>query len=133
MNPILKCLGMPLLLTGALATQPLFAQKQAVTVAEAEKLSIQLDTSLSNGNPEILNHLICFPVFIERMKSKSSLINNFDTLTKIAVANGFFNIGNSTLEVIKNGSYHLLRGYKKDDEMHLLFRAFGDGVHFGLI
>ena len=118
---------MPLLLTGALATQPLFAQKQAVTVAEAEKLSIQLDTSLSNGNPEILNHLICFPVFIERMKSKSSLINNFDTLTKIAVANGFFNIGNSTLEVIKNGSYHLLRGYKKDDEMHLLFRAFGDG------
>ena len=127
MNPILKCLGIPLLLAGVPATQTLQAQNTAITVAEAEKLSNQLDTSIGNGNAEILNHLISFPVFVDRMKSRSSLRDNMDTLTKIADAYGLFKIGIHTAEIVKNGSYHLVRGYQKDDEMHLLFRAFGDG------
>jgi len=126
MNPILKCLGIYLLLAGPVATQTLNAQDLPITVAEAENLSNQLDSSINNGNPEVLNHLISFPIFIARMKSKSSLIDNVDTLTKIAEAFGLFNIGNRTAETVKNGSYHLLRGYKKDEEIHLLFRAFGD-------
>jgi tetratricopeptide (TPR) repeat protein len=127
MNPILKSLGLYVLLAGFTATQSLFAQNLPITAAEAEKLSIQLDTSVSNGNPEIFNQLISFPAFISRLKSKSSLIDNVDTLTKIASGYGLFNIGNRVVEIVRNGSYHLLRGYKKDDELHLLFRAFGDG------
>jgi tetratricopeptide (TPR) repeat protein len=50
-----------------------------------------------------------------------------DTLTRIAHEFGIFNIGNSTLEITKNGSFKLVRGFVKNDEMHLLFRAFGDG------
>src|SRR5450432_326706 len=126
MKPILKNLGIVLLLAGPIVTKSQATQKHPLTVSEAEKLSIQLDSSISNGNPEILNHLISFPVFVARMKSRSSLSNNFDTLIKIADAYGLFNIGDRTVELVKNGSYHLLRGYKKDDEMHLLFRAFGD-------
>lgn len=110
-----------------MSCETLSAQKPAITVAEAEKLSNQLDTSVSNGNPEILNQLISFPEFIKRMKSNSQLIDNVDTLTKIARGFGLFNIGNRTVEISKNGSYHLVRGYVKDEEMHLLFRAFGDG------
>jgi tetratricopeptide (TPR) repeat protein len=127
MNPILKNLGLSLLLTGGMATQSLFAQNLPISVQEAEKLSNQLDSSVSNGNPELLDQLISFPDFIAHLKSKSSLIDNVDTLTKIAEGYGLFNIGNSVVEIVKNGSYRLLRGYKKDDEMHLIFRAYGDG------
>ena len=127
MNPILKNLGLTLLLSASMATQSLFAQNPSITVAEAEKLSNLLDSSVSNGNPEMLNQLISFPAFIARLKSKSSLIDNMDTLTKIADGYGLFNIGNRVAEIVKNGSYRLLHGYKKNDELHLLFRAFGDG------
>ena len=127
MNPILKPLGMVLLMAAFLTTRHAHAQNLPVTKAEAEKLSIELDTSVSNGNPEILNHLISFPVFIARMKSRSKLINNFDTLTKMATGFGLFSIGNNTVEIAKNGGYRLVRGYMKNEEVHLLFRAFGDG------
>jgi tetratricopeptide (TPR) repeat protein len=127
MNPILKNLGLSLLLAGGITFQSLRAQTLSITVAEAEKLSYQLDSSLSNGHPEMLNQLINFPTFVSRLKSKSSLIDNVDTLTKIADGSGFFNIGNRVVDIVKNGSYRLLRGYKKDEEMHLLFRAYGDG------
>ncbi|MBS1600895.1 MAG: hypothetical protein JST75_21925 [Bacteroidetes bacterium] len=127
MNPILKPLSISLLIAGTLSIQTLSAQKPTVTVAEAETLSNQLDTSISNGNPEILNQLISFPEFIKHMKSKSKLIDNVDTLTKIATGFGLFSIGNRAVEISKNGCYHLVRGYVKDEEMHLLFRAFGDG------
>jgi len=111
-----------------MSTQTLSAQKSAtVTVEEAEKLSNQLDSSVSSGSPEILNQLINFPEFIKRMKSNSKLIDNIDTLTKIASGFGLFNIGNRAVEISKNGCYHLVRGYVKDEEMHLLFRAFGEG------
>jgi tetratricopeptide (TPR) repeat protein len=127
MNPILKNLGLSLLLAGGMATQSLYAQDLPITVQEAEKFSNLLDSSVSNGNPEMLNQLISFPVFITRLKSKSTLIDNVDTLTKIADGYGLFNIGARVVEIVRNGSYRLLRGYKKDDEMHLIFRAFGDG------
>ena len=84
--------------------QTLSAQNTPVTAAEAEKLSMQLELSINSGNPEILNHLIYFPEFISRTGSKSPIIDNFDTLTKIANGFGLFNIGNSTLEITKNGS-----------------------------
>jgi len=128
MNPILKTLSKSLLIVGIMSSHTLSAQKSTtVTVEEAEKLSVQLDTTVSNGNPEILNKLINFPEFIKRMKSKSKLVDNVDTLTKIAGGFGLFNIGNRAVEISKNGCYHLVRGYVKDEEMHLLFRAFGDG------
>jgi tetratricopeptide (TPR) repeat protein len=126
MNPTLKNLSC-LLLAAAFITQTGKAQNVEITTAEAEKLSIQLDTSLSNGNPDILNQLISFPDFISRMHSRSRIINNFDTLTKIATQFGLFSIGNGTAEMAKNGGYHLLRGYRKNDEVHLLFRVFGEG------
>ena len=47
---------------------------------------MQLELSMSKGNPEMLNHLIYFPEFITRTESKSPVINNLDTLTKIAKA-----------------------------------------------
>ncbi|PWT74658.1 MAG: hypothetical protein C5B59_10675 [Bacteroidetes bacterium] len=127
MNPILKNLGIPLLIAGIVSCKSLSAQDSVITITEAEKLSDQLESSVGNSNPEILNQLLSFPEFIKRMKSHSSLIDNVDTLTKIARAFGLFNIGNHEVEISKNGSYHLVRGYMKDEEMHLLFRAFGDG------
>jgi len=127
MRPILKTLGIALLTAGAMNPKPLFAQKTPVTTAEAEKLSIQLEESVINGDPELLNHLIYFPEFLSRTGSKSPLIDNVDTLTKIATDFGLFSMGNSTLEITKNGSYKLVRGFVKNEEMHLLFRAFGDG------
>jgi len=127
MRRILKTLGLALLTAGAMNLQPLSAQNTPVTAAEAEKLSMQLEESMNNEDPEILNHLIYFPEFITRTRSKSAIIDNVDTLTKIANGFGLFNIGNSTLEFTKNGSYKLVRGFVKNDEMHLLFRAFGDG------
>ena len=127
MRPILKTLGVALLTAGAMNLQTLYAQNTPVTTAEAEKLSMQLEESMIKGDPGMLNHLIYFPEFITRTRSRSPIINNFDTLTKIADAFGLFNIGNSTLEITKNGSYKLVHGFLKNDEMHLLFRAFGDG------
>jgi len=127
MRPILKTLGMALLTAGAMNLQTLSAQNTPVTAAEAEKLSIQLEQSINNGDPEMLNHLIYFPAFITRTGSKSAIINNFDTLTKIANDFGLFKIGNSILEITKNGSFRLVHGFKKNEEVHLLFRAFGDG------
>lgn len=127
MRPILKTLGLVLLTAGAMNFQALSAQKIPVTAAEAEKLSMQLEISMSKGDPEILNHLIYFPEFLARTQSKSPIIDNLDTLTKMANEFGLFNIGNSTLEITKNGSYKLVRGFLKNEEMHLLFRAFGDG------
>ena len=127
MRPILKTLGLALLTAGAMNIQTLSAQNSPVTTAEAEKLSMRLELSMNNGDPEILNHLIYFPEFIARTESKSPFIDNVDTLTKIANDFGLFNIGNSTLQITKNGSYKLVRGFVKNEEMHLLFRAFGDG------
>ena len=127
MNPVLKTVGLALLAVCSVYTQPLSAQNHSVTKAEAETLSIQLDTSVSNGNPVILNNLISFPVFIGRLNSRSPFINNFDTLGKIAARFGLYNIGNRTVEMAKNGSYHLVRGYMRNEEVHLLFRVFGDG------
>jgi tetratricopeptide (TPR) repeat protein len=127
MRPILKTLGLILLTAGAMNCQPLSAQNTAVTTAEAEKLSMQLESSMSNGDPKMLNQLIYFPAFITKTESKSPLIDNMDTLTIMANDFGLFNIGNSTLEIIKNGSYKLVHGFLKNEEMHLLFRAFGDG------
>src|SRR5882724_7623969 len=127
MCPILKTLGMALLTAGAMNYQTLSAQDTPVTTAEAEQLSIQLEGSIDKGDPEILNHLIYFPEFIARTGSNSHLINNVDTLTKIANGFGLFNIGNSTLEITKKGSFRLVHGFVKNEEMHLLFRAFGDG------
>jgi len=127
MRPILKTLGLALLMAGAMNSQTLSAQNAAVTTAEAEKLSVQLELSINSGDPKILNHLIYFPEFIARTGSKSHIIDNYDTLTKIANGFGLFNIGNSTLEITKNGSFKLVRGFVKNEEMHLLFRAFGDG------
>ena len=88
---------------------------------------MQLELSINNGDPEILNHLIYFPEFIARTGSKSHLIDNVDTLTKIANGFGLFSIGNSTLKITKNGSFKLVHRFVKNEEMHLLFRAFGDG------
>ena len=104
MRPILKTLGLALLTAGVMNRQTLSAQNTPVTTAEAEKLSMQLEVSMNNGDPEMLNHLIYFPEFIKRTGSKSHLIDNVDTLTKIANDFGLFNIGNNTLETTKNGS-----------------------------
>ena len=127
MHPILKTLGLALLTTGLINFQTLSAQNTPVTKAEAEKLSTQLELSINSGNPEPLNQLIYFPEFLKRTGSKSHLIDNVDTLTKIANDFGLFNIGNSTLKITKNGSFMLVRGFMKNEEMHLLFRAYGDG------
>ncbi len=127
MRPILKTLCLALLTAGALSHQTLSAQSTPVTAAEAEKLSVQLEESMNKGNPEVLNQLIYFPDFIVRTRSKSRFKDNVDTLTKIATDFGLFTIGNSTLETIKNGSFLLVRGFVKDEETHLLFRAFGNG------
>jgi tetratricopeptide (TPR) repeat protein len=127
MRPILKTLGLALLTAGAMNYQTLSAQNAPVTTAEVEKLSTQLELSINSGDPEVLNHLIYFPEFIKRTGSKSHLIDNVDTLTKIANGFGLFNIGNSTMEISKNGSFILVRGFVQHEEMHLLFRAFGDG------
>jgi hypothetical protein len=127
MRPILKTLGLALLTAGAMNFQTLSAQNTQVTSAEAENLSTQLELSVNRGDPEPLNHLIYFPEFIARTRSKSHIIDNVDTLTKIANEFGLFNIGNSTLETTKNGSFMLVRGFIKNEEVHLLFRAFGDG------
>jgi tetratricopeptide (TPR) repeat protein len=127
MHPTLKFLGLAVLTAGAMNCQTLSAQKIPVSTAEAEKLSMQLESSINNGDPKILNNLIYFPEFIARTESKSPVINNLDTLTRIARDFGIFNIGNSTLEITKNGSFRLVRGFVKNEEMHLLFRAFGDG------
>ena len=126
MCSILKTLGVALL-AGAMNLQTLSAQNSPVTTAEAEKLSMQLEESVNSGDPDILNHLIYFPEFINRTGSKSRIIDNVDSLTKIANGFGLFKIGNSTLEFTKNGSFKLVRGFVKEEEMHLLFRAFGDG------
>jgi len=127
MHPILKTLGLALLTTGLLNAQTLSAQNIPVTKAEAEKLSTQLELSIDSGNAEPLNKLIYFPEFLKRTGSKSHLIDNVDTLTKIATDFGLFQIGNGTLKTTKNGSFMLVRGFMKNEEMHLLFRAFGDG------
>jgi tetratricopeptide (TPR) repeat protein len=127
MCPILKILGIALLTAGAMNLQTLSAQNTPVSTAEAEKLSMKLEESINSGDPETLNHLIYFPEFIARTGSKSPIINNVDTLTKIANGFGIFNIGNTTLQITKNGSFKLVRGFVKNEEMHLLFRAFGDG------
>ena len=127
MRPTLKFLGVAFLTAGVMTLQTLSAQNTPVTTAEAEKLSMQLELSMNGGNPEILNHLIYFPEFITRTGSKSPIVNNLDTLTKIANNFGLFGIGNSTLEITKNGSYNLVRSFLKNEEMHLLFRVFGDG------
>jgi tetratricopeptide (TPR) repeat protein len=127
MRLTLKCLFLALLTAGAISLQSLYAKNTPVNNAEAEKLSAQLELTMNNGDPAMLNHLIYFPEFIVRTGSKSSLISNADTLTKIAHDFGLFNIGNSTLGITKNGSYKLVRGFVRNEEMHLLFRAFGDG------
>jgi tetratricopeptide (TPR) repeat protein len=127
MRPILKTLGLALMTAGAMNIQTLSAQNKQVTPAEAEKLSMKLEESVTSGDPEMLNHLIYFPEFIMRTGSRSHLIDNVDTLTKIARAFGLFNIGNSTLEITKNGSYSLVHSFVQDEEIHLLFRAYGDG------
>jgi tetratricopeptide (TPR) repeat protein len=127
MRPLLKTLGLVLLTAGVMSCQPLSAQNTPVTTAEAEKLSMQLESSMNKGDAKMLNQLIYFPAFITRTESKSPIIDNVDTLTKIASGFGLFNIGNSTLEITKNGSYKLVRGFLKNEELHLLFRAFGDG------
>lgn len=128
MRPILKTLGLVLLTAGTMMNwQHLSAQNTPITTAEAEKLSMQLESSMNNGDPKVLNQLIYFPEFITRTQSKSPVIDNLDTLTKMADGFGIFTIGNSTLEFTKNGSYKLVRGFLKNEEMHLLFRAFGDG------
>ena len=127
MRPILKTLGIALMTAGAMNLQTLSAQNTPVTTAEAEKLSTTLEESLNSGNPEPLNHLIYFPEFIKRTGSRSPLIDNVDTLTKIATDFGLFHIGNNTVEITKNGSFKLVRGFVDHEEMHLLFRAFGDG------
>src|SRR3954471_17017679 len=116
-----------LLMAIAMNVQTLSAQNTPVSTSEAEKLSMQLESSMNKGDPEMLNHLIYFPEFITRTGSKSPLVNNFDTLTKIAQGFGLFSIGNSTLEIAKNGSYKLVHGFVQHEEMHLLFRAYGDG------
>lgn len=115
------------LMAGVMDIQPLSAQNSSVTPAEAEKLSMQLEMSMNKGDAKMLNHLIYFPEFIARTQSKSPIIDHLDTLTKMANDFGLFNIGSNTLEITKNGSYKLVHGYLKNEEMHLLFRAFGDG------
>ncbi len=127
MHLTLKILVLTLLTAGVVNFQPLSAQNTPVTTEEAEKLSMQLEASINKGDPEILNHLIYFPEFIKKTESKSPFIGNLDTLTKIAHDFGLFNIGSYTLKITKNGSFKLFRGFVKNEEMHLLFRAFGDG------
>ena len=127
MHPILKPLGLALLTAGTMNFQTLSAQNTPVTTEQAKELSAQLELSINNGDPKVLNHLIYFPEFIARTGSKSHIIDNVDTLTKIANDFGLFNIGNSTLEITKNGSFNLVRIYIQFEEMHLLFRAFGEG------
>ncbi len=118
---------MAVLTAGAMNLQTLYAQNTPVTTAEAEKLSMQLELSINNGDPEILNHLIYFPEFITRTESNSPIIDNFDSLSRIATGFGLFKIGNNTLEITKNGSYNLVRSFVLHEETHLLFRCFGDG------
>jgi tetratricopeptide (TPR) repeat protein len=127
MRLTLKILGLAFLTAGAMNFQTLSAQNTPVTSAEAEKLSMKLELSINSGDPKILNQLIYFPEFIARTQSKSPFIGNLDTLTRIAQGFGIFNIGNSVLEITKNGSFRLVHGFVKNEEMHLLFRAFGDG------
>jgi tetratricopeptide (TPR) repeat protein len=127
MRPILKTLGLALLTASVMNIQTLSAQNTPVTSAEAEKLSMQLEESINHGDPEMLNHLIYFPEFIIRTRSRSRFKDNVDTLTKIANGFGLFHIGNSTLEITKNGSFSLVHSFVQHEEIHLLFRAFGDG------
>lgn len=127
MRPILKTLFLALVTAGTLNLQTLSAQNIPVTDSEAEKLSAMLELSINDGDPEMLNHLIYFPEFIKRTESTSNIMDNMDSLTKIAKGFGLFNIGNGILEFAKNGNFKLVRGFKKNEEFHLLFRVFGDG------
>ncbi len=118
---------MALMTACAMNLQPLSAQNIPVTDSEAEKLSINLEESINHKDPEMLNHLIYFPEFIKRTGSGSHLRDNVDTLTKIANGFGLFKIGNGVLETAKNGSFSLVHRFVQNEEIHLLFRAFGDG------
>jgi tetratricopeptide (TPR) repeat protein len=127
MRPILKTLGMAVMTAGVMNLQPLTAQNIPVTDSEAESISTTLEQSISHGDPGVLNNLIYFPEFIKRTGSRSNLRDNTDTLTKIATGFGLFNIGNGILETAKNGSFSLVHRFVKNEETHLLFRAFGEG------
>ena len=118
---------MAVMTAGAMNLQPLSAQNIPVTDSEAETLSMRLEQSMDHGDPEMLNHLIYFPEFITRTGSNSTLIDNVDTLTRIANGFGLFSIGNNILEIAKNGSFMLVHRFVQHEEDHLLFRAFGDG------
>jgi len=115
-----------MLMAAASCFQTLSAQNAAVSPSEAEKLSMELELSISKGNPEVLNHLIYLPEFIARTKSKSPIIDNMDTLTKIADGFGLFHIGNGILDISKNGCFQVVHVFVKNEETHLLLRAFGD-------
>jgi tetratricopeptide (TPR) repeat protein len=127
MRPILKTLGMAVMTAAVMNLQPLSAQNIPVTDSEAENISTKLEQSIDRGDPEMLNHLIDFPEFIKRTGSRSKLRDNVDTLTKIAAGFGLFNIGNGILEIAKNGSFMLVHRFVQHEEVHLLFRVFGDG------
>ncbi len=105
---------MALMTAGAMNLQTLSAQNIPVTDSEAENISIRLELSIDNGDPEVLNHLIYFPEFIARTGSKSNLIDNVDTLTRIANGFGLFSIGNNILKIAKNGSFMLVHRFVQD-------------------
>ena len=118
---------MALMTAAVMNLQSLYAQNIPVTDSEVENISLKLEQSINHGDPEILNQLIYFPEFIKRTGSRSNLIDNVDTLTKIANSFGLFNIGNGILMIAKNGSFSLVHRFIQREEVHLLFRVFGDG------
>lgn len=103
---------------------------QTVSKEEALRYGHQLETTINDGDPSMMNHVYDLDKMVKIIMKKSKKLSSdpgFMEGFKSGFTGSLLDAGNQVLVTSKNGSYRLLRSYEKDGEQHLFFRLYGKG------
>jgi tetratricopeptide (TPR) repeat protein len=107
---------------GCLNTERKITEKESLDFAK------NLHESVAERNPNVFNNIFDMEAFEKRIKNASNGRLTDKDLSEIPSALKKRRMGDELLQFVgKEGSYELVKSYKKGDKQHVIFRLYGTG------
>jgi len=116
-----------LFLSTIITSQTLMAQRNIVSEKEALQLAKDIETTVKNNDASVLNDVFDINALTAKIKEKSKEGMSDPMFAGFKSTFNMRSFGAQVTTLAKDGSYQLVRTYEKDNRIHLLFRAFGNG------
>ncbi|CAN5495624.1 hypothetical protein BH10BAC2_BH10BAC2_12570 [soil metagenome] len=116
-----------LLLLITVTSQTIIAQVNTVSEKEALQLAKDIETTVANNDPSVLNNVFDINALTNKIREKSAEAKSDELFAGFKSTFNMKSFGTQVTGLTQEGSYQLVRNYESDHKRHLLFRAFGKG------